>query len=137
MKNTIKVLACVIVLFLGFTSCSKETGESLGRDAVNNIIRSGKWTQQTKTVWIGEAAGVTTEMLEEGEYLEFTKENKVWIYNTEDGLARSVPYELTNPKTMMYDGVEYGIQENIIGSINQLTLIHQSDGTKTQIVFRR
>lgn len=136
MKNTLKVFAGLIVLFLGFTSCSKETGESLGRDAINNIIRSGDWEKQTKTVWVGDAEGVTTEMLEEGWYLEFTNENLAWTFRG-DKTAFSVDYQLVNPKTMIYDGVEYGIQENIIGSINKITLIHEEGGTKTQIVFQR
>lgn len=137
MKNNMKTWAWVLVLFLGFTSCSKETGESLGKDAVNNIIRSGKWTQQTQTVWIGDEAGVTTELLEEGAYVKFTKDNKVWTYDLNDNQATAVSYQLLNPKTMEYDGVEYGIKENIIGSINQITLIHEEEGTKTQIVFHR
>lgn len=118
------------------TSCSKETVNSAGRDVVGNVIKVAKWTTQTKTVKVGEEVGVTTEMLGEGEYLDFKNDGRAWTYHA-DGEASSVPYRLVDTKTMEFDGVVYTIQENIVANATKMTLVNESNGITTTILFKR
>lgn len=134
MRITLYSLIALILISLG--SCSKETLNSAEKDIVKNVIRTGKWNRLTKTVTTGDAPGVSTELLTDGAYLEFKSDNRAWIYQP-GGVASSVPYNVVDTRVMEYDGLSYRIQENIIGKISTMTLRHESEGTRTELVFKR
>lgn len=136
MKKQIKLLSLIALILVLFGSCSKETLNSAEKDIVKNVIRTGKWNRLTKTVTVGSAAGITTELLTDGAYLEFKSDNRAWIYQP-GGSATSVAYNVVDTRVMEYDGVVYRIQENIIGKISTMTLVNDDEGTRTQLVFKR
>jgi hypothetical protein len=135
LKNWMFVLLGVIVV--GLASCSKETVDNMGRDTALNIIRTGNWERWTKTVSGSPTVelNVTREMMEQGESLNFDKDG-AW-HKKKDNTAVSYDYSMPDSKTMIFDGVEYQIQENIVSSISKLTLINQNGGVKTTMVFKR
>lgn len=137
MKTLTKIGMLVALMVLGL-SCSKETLDNIGRDTVLNIIRTGNWTKQVKTTRIGDdvAAVYTEQMLQEGERLEFKSDGRAWTYRP-DGSATSVPYSMPTTKIMVYDGVEYDIQETLTGTIRKMTLVHEEELTRVEIVIER
>lgn len=137
MKTMMKT-GMVLALMALTLSCSKETVDNIGRDTVLNIIRTGKWTKQVKTTRIGGDVGTeyTEEMLGEGDYLEFKKDNRAWTYGA-DGDATSVPYSMPTTKQMVYDGVTYEIKEAITGTIRKITLTYQEDLKYVEMVLER
>lgn len=140
MKNlSLTRIFSLFSLVLLIASCSKETVNSAGRDVAQNIIRTDKWRQQTKIVSGNADASlnVTIEMLDEGDYLEFKKDNRAWTYRKADGSASSVEYSMPTNRKMIFDGVEYDIKENIVQSITTLTLERIDGPMKTQIIFKR
>ena len=139
LKMTFKnwMLLLLGVIAVGLTSCSKETVDSIGRDTALNIIRTGSWERWTKTVSGNSVAELnfSREMMEQGETLNFDKDG-AW-HKKKDKSAVSYDYSMPDPKTMIFDGVEYKIQENIISTISKLTLIHQEGAVKTTMIFKR
>lgn len=135
MKKYLKTFALIAIVIVGFTACSEETVTSAEKDLVNNVLRTGNWRHLTKTLTVGDAAGITTELIADGGRLEFKSDNKAWIYEEDD--ARAVPYRVIATKEMEFDGMTYVIQENIVGKINTLTLINNNGGTETKLVFKR
>jgi len=98
-KNWLLLLLGVIAV--GMTSCSKETVDSIGRDAALNIIRTGSWERWTKTVSGSSVAelNVTREMMEQGETLNFDKDG-AW-HKKKDKSAVAYDYSMPDPKTMV------------------------------------
>jgi len=137
MKQQFKLYSFIALILISFGSCSKETLNSAEKDIVKNVIRTGKWNRLTKTVTTGSEAGISTELLTDDAYLEFKSDNRAWIYQPGGGVATSVPYNVVDTRVMEYDGVTYRIQENIIGKISTMTLVNDSEGTRTQLVFKR
>lgn len=136
MKEKFKLYSLIALILLSFGSCSKETLNSAEKDIVKNVIRTGKWNRLTQTVTVGSEPGVNTELLTDDAYLEFKSDNRAWIYQP-GGVATSVPYNVLDTRMMEYDGLTYRIQENILGKISTMTLIHEHEGTRTQLVFKR
>ncbi len=138
MMKTIGKIGLVLALLAVSVSCSKETIDNIGRDTVLNIIRTGNWTKQVKTTRIGGdmATVYTEEMLGSGDRLEFKSDGRAWTYRA-DGNATSVPYSMPTTKQMIYDGVNYAIQETLTGTVRKMTLVHEEELTKVEIVFER
>lgn len=139
LKMTFKnwMLLLLGVIAVGMTSCSKETVDNIGRDAALNIIRTGNWERWTKTV-AGNSVGelnVTREMMEQGETLNFDKDG-AW-HKKKDKSAVAYDYSMPDSKTMIFDGVEYKIQENIVSTVSKLTLVNQQGVIKTTMVIKR
>lgn len=125
------------VLMFGMTSCSKETVDNIGRDTALNIIRTGTWSSWVKTV-AGSSIpelNVTTQMLADGETLNFDKDG-AW-HKKNGGTAVSHSYSMPTAKSMIFDGVTYDIQENIVGSITTLTLVNKNQAVTTTMIFKR
>jgi len=138
-KNYVKgiLFALIALMVVGMESCSKETVDSAGRDVAQNIIRTGTWKRQTKTVSTeGATEGVTTEILKEGESINFDKDNKAWTKHV-DGTGTSVPYNMPTSRKMTFNGMDYDIKENIVGAISTLTLVNKTGPITTTIVFKR
>ena len=134
-KNWMFLLVGVITI--GIVSCSKETIDSVGRDTALNVIRTGNWERWTKTVSgnpVGEL-NVTQEMMVQGETLNFDKDG-AW-HKKLDKSAVAYDYSMPDSKTMIFDGVEYQIQENIVSTVSKLTLVNQEGAVKTTMVFKR
>lgn len=138
MKLNTRFLFLIAVVSLAFASCSS-TRNAIGVDTVNGFIRTGKWTKLTKEVYetAGSNTSVNTEVLADGKYLEFKSDNKAHIYSADGAELSSVPYSFTDTKTMVYDGVTYKIQENMVSTITDMTLVSEANGGKTVLKFRR
>lgn len=135
MKMYLKIFGLIAVVLVGLSACSEETVTSAEKDIVSNVLRTGNWRSLIKTVTVGDAAGITTELIAEGGRLEFKSDNKAWFYGGDD--ASAVPYRVVATKEMEFDGMTYVIQENIVGKIQTLTLINDDGATETKLVFKR
>lgn len=133
-KNWMFLLVGLITI--GIVSCSKETIDNVGRDTALNVIRTGNWERWTKTVSgnVGEL-DATREMMKQGETLNFDKDG-AW-HKKLDKSAVSYDYSMPDSKTMIFDGVEYKIQESIVSTVSKLTLVNQSGAVKTTMIFKR
>lgn len=126
------------VMTLAFTSCSKDTLNSAGRDTALNIIRTGAWKSMIKTI-AGSSTpelNVSTELLGEDESINFDKDGRAWVKRV-NGTGDSYVYSMPSIKVMVFDGLEYQIQESIIGSISTMTLVNNSGALTTKLVFKR
>lgn len=135
-KNWGMVLLLGVLMF-GMSSCSKETVDNIGRDTALNIIRTGNWESWIRTV-TGSATpelNVTTQLLAEGESLNFDKDG-AW-HKKNDGTAVAHKYSMPTTKSMIFDEVTYEIQENIVGSISTLTLVNKNQAVTTTMQFKR
>lgn len=128
------LLAVIAAAFIGCTN----TRNALGIDTVNGFIRTGKWTTLTKGVYApGSNTGTTTDILTNGRYLQFKTDNRAHIYDVNNTEISSAPYHFTDTKTMVYDGVEYKVQENFVSTVSTMTLVNESSGGKTVLTFKR
>ena len=132
-----KLYSLIALILVSFGSCSKETLNSAEKDIVKNVIRTGKWNRLTRTITVGSTPGESIELLTDDAYLEFKSDNRAWFYQPGGGSATSVPYNVVDTRVMDFDGITYRIQENIIGKISTMTLVNESDGVLTELVFKR
>ncbi|GGH11207.1 hypothetical protein FAZ19_00670 [Sphingobacterium alkalisoli] len=139
MKTKITLILFMAVSIIGLSSCSKETIDSITRDTALNIITAGVWQKATKTISgnSDNTLNITTELLAENQTLNFDKDGKAWIKTTESDVQTSKNYNLSSPKKMTFDGMDYDIKENIVQSIATLTLINITASVRTEIVFKR
>lgn len=137
MKAFLRMFLLVTVVVVGLVSCSS-TRNAIGIDTINGFIRTGKWTTLTKEVYAtGSNTALKTDVLADGKYLEFKADNKAHIYDANAAEVSSVNYNFLDTKTMVYDGLEYKVQENFVSTISVMTLINQSATEKTILTFRR
>jgi len=139
MKTKITLILFMAVSIIGLSSCSKETIDSITRDTALNIITAGVWQKATKTISgnSDNTLNITTELLAENQTLNFDKDGKAWIKTTESDVQTSKNYNLSSPKKMTFDGMDYDIKENIVQSIATLTLINITASVRTEIIFKR
>lgn len=139
LTNTFRNWSIILlgVMMFGISSCSKETVDNIGRDAALNIVRTGSWASWTRTVAGSPTPelNVTTQLLAEGETINFDKDG-AW-HKKKDGTAVSHSYSMPTASSMVFDGVTYDIQENIVGSITTLTLVNKNAAVTTTMVFKR
>ncbi|MGG5902832.1 hypothetical protein [Sphingobacterium daejeonense] len=123
---------------LGFSSCSKETIDSAGRDVAQNVIRTGEWKNVVKTVNVArkEVLRDTIAAQSKGTYLDFDKDGFAYVYDGKGG-SKSFAYDMPTNKSMNFDKVSYMIKENIIQSTVKFTLQNSSETTTTTIEFKR
>lgn len=137
MKTFIKLfLPVFIILFI--TSCAK-TRDGIGLDTINAIVRSGKWDRVSKTFYptAKPTIGITTELLTSGQYAEFRNDDKVHFFNTDKTELDSKPYSFLSTKSILFDGMEYRIQETLGGTITKMTLTSSNTLGKTEYLFLR
>ncbi|TJZ62230.1 hypothetical protein FAZ15_06920 [Sphingobacterium olei] len=139
MKTRITLILFMAVSIIGLSSCSKETIDSITRDTALNIITAGVWQKATKTISgnSDNTLNITTELLAEDQTLNFDKDGKAWIKTEGSDVQTSKNYNLSSPKKMTFDGMDYDIKENIVQSIATLTLINITASVRTEIVFKR
>ena len=137
MKNIIKLFVLLFISGVVITACSS-TRNAVGVDTINGFVRTGKWTSLTKEVAAPNSnTTIKTDILNEGKYLEFKSDNKAHIYNAAGTELSTAPYHFTDTKTMIYDGVEYKVQENFVSTITTMTLVNESAAGKTVLIFKR
>ncbi|MBE8721469.1 hypothetical protein [Sphingobacterium pedocola] len=139
MKTKITLMLFMAVSIVGLSSCSEETIDNISRDTALNIITAGVWQKATKTVSgnSDNTLNVTTELLAENQTLNFDKDGKAWIKTEGSDVQTSKSYNLSSPKKMTFDGLDYDIKENIVQSIATLTLVNITGPVRTEIVFKR
>ncbi|TYP91798.1 hypothetical protein BC792_11845 [Sphingobacterium allocomposti] len=133
-KNWLVLLVGVATLAL--VSCSEETVDNIERDTALNIIRANKWFDVVKTTSVAGQADVTEVLVGDGENLEFRSNGYAYVYGA-NGSTESYPYHMPSNKKMVFDGVEYDVQENIIQTVARFTLVNTTSGITTTITFRR
>jgi|SRR5690606_21206344 len=138
MKQFTLFVLGVIALFT-FAACSK-TRDGLGLDTINNAARTGKW-EVTYQVYLGSSSEpATSTLLTEGDgYAEFKSDNKVHFYNT-DGVenpSEAKTYSFLDTKSILYDGNEFSIQENLAGSFSKMTLQRSTTTGREVYIFQR
>ncbi|NQD72110.1 hypothetical protein HP439_15395 [Sphingobacterium shayense] len=124
------------VVSLGMFSCSEETVDNIGRDTALNVLRTGTWKSWTVTV-AGSAdpdLNITTQMLAEGETLNFDKDG-AW-HKKSDGADKYI-YSMPESKVLVFDGVEYQIQENLVSGVTKLTMVNVDGPVTTTMVIKR
>ncbi len=134
MKNVLILLFVAI----GLASCSKDTLDSIERDTAQNIIRLNKWYDVVKTET--ENGETQTEILVgngEKSYIEFRANGNAYIMQSDQSFADPIPYNMPDNKVMVFDGVRYEIQENIISTITKFTLKNVEGAKTTTIQFKR
>lgn len=137
MKRSLQLILIMLVTSLVFTACTT-TRNAIGIDTINGFIRTGKWTSLTKEAYApGSNTALKTNVLTDGQYLEFKSDNKAHIYNASGAEVSAANYHFTDTKTMMYDGVEYKVQENFVSTISTMTLVNESSAGRTLLIFRR
>jgi len=124
------------MIWIGLSSCSKETVDNIGRDTALNIIRSNKWFDVVKTTSVAEKADVQVTLVGDGENMEFKSNGYAYVYGAE-GETRSYSYSMPTTKKMNFDGVEYDIQENLVQTVAKFTLVNITGDITTKIEFRR
>lgn len=135
MKKVLYFSFLLMVMAATITSCS-ETRNAMGIDTVNGFIRTGKWTTLTKEVYTSGNTAVKTDILTDSKYIKFEGDGKAHMYDANDNQISTVNYSFNDTKTMMYDGVEYKIQENFVSTVSTMTLV--STGVpKTVLTFKR
>ncbi|WP_146113733.1 hypothetical protein [Sphingobacterium gobiense] len=123
-------------ILMGLSSCSKETVDNIGRDTALNIIRSNKWFDVVKTTSVADQADVRVMLVGEGENMEFKSNGYAYVYGAEGGTS-SYSYSMPTSKKMIFDDVEYDIQENIVQTVAKFTLVNTAGNITTKIEFRR
>lgn len=138
MKTKGTILVLFIMSTIALLSCSKETVDNFGRDAALNIIVTGNWEKATKTISGNEntSLNITTELLGQDEVINFNKDNKAYV-RKEGNEMRTYDFSMPTAKEMIFDGVKYAIQENIVQSVSTLTLVNIIGPVRTQIIFKR
>lgn len=137
-KFTSFFLFGAIALF-SFASCSK-TRDGLGLDTIRNNARTGKW-EVIHQIYIGNSSEpITTNNLTEGAgYAEFKSDNKVHFYNSSGvtNPADAKTYSFLDTKSILYDGDEFDIQENLAGSFSKMTLQRSTTTGREVYIFQR
>lgn len=137
MKKGIQLIIAFFVIAGIFTACST-TRNAIGIDTINGFVRTGKWTTLTKEVYApGSNTAIKTHVLTDGQYLEFKNDDKAHVYNSSGTELSSHSYRFLDTKTMLYDGVEYKVQENFVSTISIMTLVNESATGKTVLIFNR
>lgn len=123
---------------IGFSSCSKETLDSAGRDVAQNVIRSFEWTNVVKVEKVGgeEVLRDTIAAESKGTYLDFDKDGFAYVFDGKGG-SKSFSYDMPTSKSMNFDKVSYTIKENIIQSTVKFTLENTNQTKTTTIEFKR
>ncbi|NGM65667.1 hypothetical protein [Sphingobacterium sp. SGR-19] len=124
------------MILIGLSSCSKETVDNIGRDTALNIIRSNKWFDVVKTTSVAGTADVRVTLVGDGENMEFKSNGYAYVYGAE-GETSSYSYSMPTSKKMVFDNMEYDIQENIIQTVAKFTLVNTTGSATTKIEFRR
>lgn len=134
-----KKVMMLLFVAIGLASCSKDTLDSIERDTAQNIIRINEWYDVIKTVSVAGTADVYTVLVGTGDstYMKFQSNNNAYIMKSDKSVLDTIPYKLEGEKVMMFDGVEYQIQESIISTIAKFTLKRVDGPTTTTIQFRR
>ncbi len=129
---------CLGIVSLGLVSCSEDTVDNINRDTALNIIRANKWFDVVKTISVAGEDDEREVLVgnEEGDYLEFKSNGFAYVY-VANGETESYAYSMPSNKKMVFAGVEYDIQENLIQTITRFTLVNTTNGVTTKIVFRR
>lgn len=134
LRNWMFVL--VGLVSVGLFACSEETVDNIGRDTSLNVLRTGTWKTWTVKVEGSDDPGlnITTQMLADGETLNFDKDG-AW-HKKSDG-ADKYMYSMPESKVLVFDGVEYNIQENLVGSVTKLTMVHIEGPVTTTMIIKR
>lgn len=124
------------VVSIGLFSCSKETVDNIGRDTALNVLRTGTWKSWTISIAGNEnpEQDISTQMLAEGETLNFDKDG-AW-HKKSDGADKHV-YSMPESKVLVFDGVEYQIQENLVTGVAKLTMVNVDGPVTTTMVIKR
>ncbi|GAB3426928.1 hypothetical protein [Niabella aquatica] len=140
MKQFLSSILLIFIVLFGFSSCSK-TRDGLGLDTINNSARVGKWENITYQVYIGTSSEpISSANLTEGAaYAKFQSDNKVHFYNKDgvDNPAEAKTYSFIDTKSIIYDGNEYDIQENLVGSFTKMTLQRTTTTGREVYIFER
>lgn len=133
-----KKLLILGLVAIGFSSCSKETLDSAGRDVAQNVIRSFEWTNVVKVEKVGgeEVLRDTIAAESKGTYLDFDKDGFAYVFDGKGG-STSFAYDIPTSKSMNFDNVSYTIKENIIQSTVKFTLENTTQTKTTTIEFKR
>lgn len=124
------------MILIGLSSCSKETVDNIGRDTALNIIRSNKWFDVVKTTSKTDEDPVREVLVGEGETMEFKSNGYAYLYK-DAGETGSYAYSMPTSKKMIFAGVEYDIQENLVQTVAKFTLVNITGDITTKIEFRR
>jgi len=139
MKNRPTLALLAILAIILFSACSK-TRDGLGLDAIINNARIGKWDVRHLTYVGNSSTPLLDENLTPGSaYAEFKSNGKVQYYDAEGvhNPALDVNYTFVDTKTLIYDGVEYKIQENLAGTFKKMTLQRNTDMGRDVYIFER
>lgn len=133
-----KKLLILGIVAIGFSSCSKETLDSAGRDVSQNVIRSFEWTNVVKVESVAGKVVLTDTIASasKGTYLDFDKDGFAYVFDGKGG-STSYPYDMPTSKSMNFNKVSYTIKENIIQSTIKFTLENTLGDKTTTIEFKR
>lgn len=139
MKTFLKLFTLTCAAVFLFASCSR-TRDALGLDTLDNQVKTGRWTVFDREVYTPPTAstGIKTDLLADGQYLKFESNGVAKIYNG-DGTATSTTYTYSfiDTKTIVFNGETYKIQENFVGTISKMTLVHEGTVSKTVYTLQR
>lgn len=128
-----------VAMIMLFTSC-KKTAEGLGIDAINNVAKSHKWEVVHQIFLANASEPITSDSLtRESAYAKFQSDDKVHYYNNQgtDNPNIATPYGFSSTKSVVYDGVQFSIQENLVGSFSRMTWQRKTDAGREVYIFTK
>lgn len=133
MKTFVKLFSLAFIFAIVFTACSR-TRDAAGLDTVYNIVRVGQWESVYKGVGDNITAGV--ELVPADGHAKFMN-NVIQIYDGSGSQASpEIRYSFKDTKTIILDGVEYKIEENMVSTVTTITA-RADNATKAFYVFKR